>query len=251
MTAAAPEGLTDFAVELNDGIVHAKLVRPAARNAIRSATLDDLESLLGWLEGAEARALVLSGDGGVFSAGADLKEMDAASPDRLRSFVARGADLFRALSELGIPTAAVIEGVAVGGGLELALACDERHAVAGSRVGLPEVTLGHLPGWGAVERVPGLAGTDAAIEVLATGRIVDAERAVGLGLVTAVHPDRATALDVAAQRAAARPRGPHIAVIKRAMARRVFGNGDASRIVLDGVIDGMLRSRTLSREGVR
>ncbi len=162
---------------------------------------------------ASVKAIVLHGEGLVFSAGADISEFGSAAsfaqPD-LPSLLAR-------LTELDKPLIAAIGGLALGGGLELALACGYRVAQAGARLGLPEIKLGLLPGAGGTQRLPRLIGAVAALELIASGQPINAPRALALGLLDRVAPDADSLLDTArrlaedliAHQAPACPTYPH------------------------------------------
>ncbi|MGO4310721.1 3-hydroxyacyl-CoA dehydrogenase NAD-binding domain-containing protein [Pseudomonas sp. KB_15] len=161
---------------------------------------------------ASVKAIVLHGEGLVFSAGADISEFGSAAsfatPD-LSSLLAR-------LTELDKPLIAAIGGLALGGGLELALACGYRVAEAGARLGLPEIKLGLLPGAGGTQRLPRLIGAAAALEIIASGQPISAARALALGLLDRVAQDAHSLLDTArcmaeeliARQAPARPAWP-------------------------------------------
>ena len=162
---------------------------------------------------ASVRAIVLHGEGLVFSAGADISEFGSAAsfarPD-LSSLLVR-------LTELDKPLIAAIGGLALGGGLELALACGYRVAEAGARLGLPEIKLGLLPGAGGTQRLPRLIGAEAALEMIVSGQPITAAKALALGLIERVAPDadslldtaRSLANDLIARQAPARPGWPH------------------------------------------
>ena len=182
------------------------LRRASARNALGAVLLSELEAALAELRGGGgggARALVLCSDvPGVFCAGADLKERGGMSPAQAGAFVRRLRAAFSALAALPLPTIAAIEGAALGGGLELALACDFRVAGGGAALGLPETGLAIIPGAGGTQRLPRLIGPARAKELIFTGRRVAAEEALALGLVCrAVAPGGALAAAVALARA--------------------------------------------------
>jgi 3-hydroxyacyl-CoA dehydrogenase/enoyl-CoA hydratase/3-hydroxybutyryl-CoA epimerase/enoyl-CoA isomerase len=145
----------------------------------------------------DLRGLLLkSGKPGQFIAGADLKELGAAvhaTKDESTNSIARGHELFTAFSQLPFPTVALIDGACMGGGTELVLALDYRLAADGpqTKIGLPEVKIGLIPGWGGTQRLPRLVGVDAAIEIITSGEPVNARRAAEIGLVfDAVPADR-------------------------------------------------------------
>ena len=177
-------------VQLNvdEGIAHLELNRPEARNAINLALGRELAAHLEALAPREdVRVLVLSGAGGkAFAAGADIAELrERTHREALLAFNPR---LFQQVEDFPRPTVAAIEGYALGGGLELALACDVRVAAQGARLGLPEASLGILPGAGGTWRLPRLVGLGRAKELVFTGRLVEADEAASLGLVEQVCP---------------------------------------------------------------
>lgn len=161
-----------------------RLNRPQALNALNADMVAQIGLRLDELAASDARALVIVGEGSkAFSAGADVKELEKQSADALRATARRGQLTFAKLDSLGIPSVAVIHGVAFGGGLELAMACTFRIASGGARFGLPEIKLGLIPAYGGTQRLPRLVGTARAVEMITTGRAIDGEEAERIGLV--------------------------------------------------------------------
>ncbi len=175
-------------VERRDRTVFVTLNRPAAANALSRALVAELTRLCGDLgreigAGTDLRALVLTGAGDkAFSAGADLKERRTWTLDDTRIFLGEINALMNAIAAFPRPTVAAINGVAFGGGLELALACDIRIAAASAEMGLTEVRLGIIPGAGGTQRLARIAGVAAAKELILTGRRIGAARARELGI---------------------------------------------------------------------
>lgn len=167
---------------IEGGIAHVQLNRPEARNAINLEIVRELTAQLEALgANEEVKVLVLSGAGGkAFASGADIAELRERT--HREAFFALNATLFQKLEDFPRPTLAAIEGYALGGGLELALACDLRVASRSAKVGLPETTLGIYPAAGGTWRLPRLIGLGRAKELVFTGRILDAEEAYALGL---------------------------------------------------------------------
>lgn len=168
------------------------LNRPKAMNALNSDTLSEIaQALEAVMDSVEVGALILTGGGEkAFVAGADIAElalMDGAYAGRELSLA--GQDVFQSVANLPIPTIAALNGFALGGGLELALACDLRVASPRAKLGLPEVGLGLIPGFGGTQRLPRLIGAGRALDLLLTGRQVSAEEALGMGLVNFVDDD--------------------------------------------------------------
>jgi enoyl-CoA hydratase/carnithine racemase len=183
-------------------VAHLELDNPPL-NLITAALLDDLEAALATLDGADAdevRAVVVSGRGErAFSAGSDVRGFEAHRGPEGRAHFAREEAAMSRLASLPMPTIAAIEGNALGGGLELALACDIRVAAERARLGLPEVRLAVTPGAGGTQRLPRVVGAARAKELILTGRVLTAAEAERVGLVAEVVPDghavaRATAV---------------------------------------------------------
>jgi enoyl-CoA hydratase/carnithine racemase len=179
--------------------------RPDALNALDVETLTALRDQLAELAGDDgARAVVLTGAGGrAFAAGADIKYMSDIDGAPARAWGALGHDAGRLLETMPKPTLAAIDGFALGGGFELALACDLRIGSPRAKLGLPETNLGIVPGWGGTQRLARLAGAAVAKELILTGRTVGADEALRLGLVhEVVDSPLERACELAAQFAA-------------------------------------------------
>jgi enoyl-CoA hydratase len=162
--------------------------RQDALNALDVATLTELRDRLRELaDDPEARAVVLTGAGErAFVAGADIKYMSGLDPEQAKDWGALGHETGRLLETMPKPTIAAVNGFALGGGCELALACDIRYASARAKLGQPEIDLGIVPGWGGTQRLARVCGIGVAKDLLFTGRTVDAEEALRIGLVNAV-----------------------------------------------------------------
>ena len=185
-------------------------------NALDVATLTELrDRLAGLRDDGEVRAVVLTGAGDrAFIAGADIKAMSAMDVDAAKAWGELGHNVARRLETMPKPTIAAIDGFALGGGCELALACDLRYASPGAKLGQPEINLGIIPGWGGTQRLARVCGLGVAKDLILTGRLVGAEEALGIGLVNAVHdPAIDKAREVAEQLAAKGPLA--LAAIKR------------------------------------
>jgi methylglutaconyl-CoA hydratase len=171
------------------GVVWVTLDRPDAKNALSRAVNLEMRRLAVELgQNREVRAVVLTGAGGAFSAGADLKERRGVAAADTGPYVDAIAGAITAWAELPKATIAALPGVALGGGLELALACDFRIAAEEAVLGLSEVRLGIMPGAGGSQRLARLVGVARAKELVLTGRRIDARRALEIGLVSRVVP---------------------------------------------------------------
>jgi len=167
-----------------DELALVTLDRPEVLNALSLQLLRDLGAALDQVAGSDARALLVTGAGGkAFCAGADVKELMGRSLAATHEDAAFGQAIFAKLDTLAIPSIALINGYAFGGGLELALACTFRLAARTARLGLPEIKLGLIPGYGGTQRLPRLVGEARALEMILTGRAVAAEEAERIGLV--------------------------------------------------------------------
>jgi enoyl-CoA hydratase len=189
-------------VDVVDGVATLTVDRPEARNALDRETRDDLIAALDDLEadGSDARVVVITGseESGAFVSGADLNELRERSVDEQRAEMAFPR-VYERVATCRWPTVARVNGYALGGGCELALACDIRIASTEARLGQPEITLGMIPGGGGTQRLPRLVGPGRAAELALTGETVGGERAATIGLVLdAVPPtdldDRVAAL---------------------------------------------------------
>ncbi|MEO7995753.1 MAG: enoyl-CoA hydratase-related protein, partial [bacterium] len=169
--------------------------RPAKRNAIDQAMVDALHATLDLLaQDRDLGCVILTGSGKVFAAGADIAELrDRGRYEALQGINSR---LFQRVEQFPTPVIAAVQGWALGGGCELALACDLRIAGESAKFGQPEVSLGILPGAGATQRLPRLVGLGMARELIFTGRIIDSAEALRIGLVNRVVADNAV-LDTA------------------------------------------------------
>jgi 3-hydroxyacyl-CoA dehydrogenase/enoyl-CoA hydratase/3-hydroxybutyryl-CoA epimerase len=164
------------------------LDRPgASQNSIDTATLRELDGLLSQIGGDATSLVIRSAKPKGFCAGADLKELrNFANVAEVEAFARFGGRVFDRLAALPIPTVAILQGVCLGGGFELALACSRRLVSPHAAIGLPEALLGLLPGWGATRRLPGLIGLAPTLDLLLSGRTIDESEALSLSLVDAI-----------------------------------------------------------------
>jgi enoyl-CoA hydratase len=199
--------------------------RAEAMNALDVATLTELKDRLTELRDDEAvRVVVLTGAGEkAFIAGADIKAMSAMGVDEAKAWGGLGHAVAQLLETMPKPTLAAINGFALGGGCELAAACDIRYASPRAKLGQPEINLGIIPGWGGTQRLARLAGLGFAKELILTGRLVDAEEALSRGLVDGVHdPVLDKALETARLLASKSPVA--LAAAKRALNHALQGD---------------------------
>ena len=205
-----------------DGVARITLNRPEALNAINLAMRDDLWTFVqAALIDPDVRALIFRGAGPrAFSAGADISEFGTAPSLHQSREARRQRDLWALLEELPIPTIAALHGFCFGAGVELPLYCDLRIAAEGTRIGLPEVTLGYIPSAGGTQLMPRIAPPGAATGLILSGDPIDAERARSWGVVHRVVPESeldATVAAAARRLAAADP--ALVSAVKRSLRR--------------------------------
>ena len=181
---------TNLRMEKHPPLAHVIIDRPAVLNALNAATLAELSEAIEELAADPAvRVILLAGAGGrAFAAGADIRELAALTAEEGRAFALRGQSLLRRIETLGKPVIACIQGFALGGGCELAMACTLRLAADDARLGQPEVKLGVMTGFGGSQRLPRLVGRGAGLKLLLTGATIDAQEALRIGLVDEVVP---------------------------------------------------------------
>jgi enoyl-CoA hydratase/carnithine racemase len=203
--------VSTVAAELrHDGVGLARLDRPEARNALSPELMEELAQVLeAWDADPEARCLVIAGGDDFFAAGADIKAM--AERSFQESLVTPAAAFWPRLAALRTPLIAAVSGYALGGGCELALACDMIVASETAEFGQPEITLGIIPGGGGTQRLARVMGKQRAMELVLTGRRITAQEALGLGVVNLVA-EKGRWLDEALDLAAVVARRPPLAV---------------------------------------
>ena len=183
-------GYENLKLEIEGAVATLTIDRPKALNALNSRTLAELEQALEEVSTNKAlRALIVTGGGEkAFVAGADIAEMAELTSEQARHFAALGHRIMLTLESLSVPTIAAVNGFALGGGCELALACDLIYASEKAKMGLPEVGLAVIPGFGGTQRLTRLVGKARAKELIFTGDPVDAQKAKEMGLVLDVLP---------------------------------------------------------------
>ncbi len=190
---------TFLTLEISDALAIVTVNRPDKLNALNSTVIAELDKAFTELsQTAAVRVIILTGAGRAFVAGADIAEVAAGaeSPAGLEALSLAGTRVFSKIERLNKPVIAAINGFALGGGLELALACHIRVASEGAKFGLPEAKLGLIPGYGGTQRLPRLIGTGRAMQMILTAGMIDASTALNYGLVNAVYPVEAL-MDVA------------------------------------------------------
>ena len=182
------DSLSVVVLEKDNGVATVTINRPKALNAINSTVLAELDAVLDHLGADESlRCMILTGSGDKsFVAGADISEMADMGPEAAEAFSAKGHGIFEKIEHLPVPVLAAVNGFCLGGGCELALACDIIYASSKAKFGQPEVKLGLIPGFGGAVRLPRKVGLAAATEWILTGDIYRADEAQRIGLVHAV-----------------------------------------------------------------
>jgi enoyl-CoA hydratase len=175
--------------EMKEGWALLTLNRPDKLNALNRTLFEELDNSISLIENSgDIHALVITGEGKAFAAGADIKELNACDEEAGKLFSKFGSDIFVRLENLNIPVIAAVNGFALGGGCELAMACHIRFASEKAKFGQPEVNLGIIPGYGATQRMTRLVGRAKAIELTISANMVRADEAKAIGLVNEVFP---------------------------------------------------------------
>jgi enoyl-CoA hydratase len=237
-------------VSREDGVAVVTVDRQEALNALDVGSLTELRDRLQDVSGDEStRVMILTGAGEkAFVAGADIKYMSGLDVDEAKAWGALGHETGRLLETMPKPTIAAVNGFALGGGCELALACDIRYAGSTAKLGQPEVNLGIIPGWGGTQRLARVCGLGVAKELIFTGRLVDAEEALRIGLVSAVHdPVLEKARETAALLAS---KSPVSLRLMKELANRALGGDHETNLNAEGEGFGELFSTEDAREGL-
>ncbi|WP_194726770.1 enoyl-CoA hydratase/isomerase family protein [Noviherbaspirillum malthae] len=197
------------------------LNRPEVLNALNREMVERIGNLIDEVQQSKANVLIIVGGGEkAFCAGADVKEILGGDLDTQQAFARRGQQTFAKLDTLSIPSIAVVHGVAFGGGLELALACTFRVATTRARFALPEIKLGLIPGYGGTQRLPRLVGASRALEIMSTGRTVNADEAERIGLVNMIEDgDDPVALGTAFAALLGNPPPASLQMVRQAVAK--------------------------------
>jgi enoyl-CoA hydratase len=219
--------LRDLRVEQNSGAIVITINRPKFLNALNKEVLEELSNVTDIIvEGFPGIPVIITGEGSrAFVAGADIGQMAEMSPDEAREFSRFGQGVFSKLEGIPTVTIAAVNGYALGGGNELALACNIRIASRNAKFGQPEVGLGIIPGFGGTQRLPRIVGKSNALDLICTGRVIDAQEAFRIGLVHKVV-DEGKALEEALSYAALLQKNSPFALCRAKEAIAGFGSPD-------------------------
>jgi enoyl-CoA hydratase len=243
----------NLTVEVGNRIARVTISRPKVLNALNERTIREIHAaFVGLKTDASVGAVILTGAGEkAFVAGADINELAGMSPLQGEVSSRLGQVAFREIECLGKPVIAAVNGFALGGGCELALACHLRFAAEGAKLGLPEVGLGIMPGYGGTQRLPRIVGLGRALELITSARMVDAAEALRIGLVNGVLP--AAELMPHCEKVAGEilSRGP--LAVRCAMEAAISGlEMDLARgLELESTYFGLLASTADMREGLK
>jgi enoyl-CoA hydratase len=237
-------------VDRADAVAVLTVDRQDALNALDVETLTDLRDRLREVADDDGvRVVILTGAGDkAFVAGADIKYMSGLDVEQAKAWGALGHEAGHLLETMPKPTIAAVNGFALGGGCELALACDIRYAGSRAKLGQPEVNLGIIPGWGGTQRLARVCGLGVAKELIFTGRVVDAEEALRIGLVNSVGDP---VLDKARETAALLASKSPIALrAMKELANRALGGNHEVNLEAEGEMFGELFSSDDAKEGM-
>jgi len=238
-------------MEAAEGIAVVTISRPQALNALNSRFFQEMDSLIAEVGARDdIKVLIITGEGKAFAAGADIAEMAGKTQDQAAQFSKVGQRTFRSLELLAKPVIAAVNGFALGGGCELALACDFRIAGIKAKFGQPEVNLGVIPGYGATQRLPRLIGLGNALFLLLTGEMIGAEEALRLGLVQKIaEPDElmSAALGLAKTIASKGPRA--VKLVKQVTRQGILMDFEAGCALESGMFGSLFENE--GAEGMR
>jgi len=176
-------------IERDEDVVQITINRQDKLNAMNLGVMDEFISILDSLEKDSSKAIIITGEGNkAFSAGADIEYMSNIGPTEAEKYALRGHEVLNRIEKLEKPVIAAVNGYALGGGCELALACDIRFASPNVQLGQPEVTLGICPGWGGTQRLLRIVGPARAKDLIFSGRKIMAEEAFSMGLINKIFP---------------------------------------------------------------
>ncbi|MCZ7648167.1 MAG: enoyl-CoA hydratase-related protein [Planctomycetota bacterium] len=237
-------------VTLEGPLATLTFAREKGLNILSSEVLTELDEAWGQIEAGGARACVLHGDGKVFLAGADIKEMAQLDPAGAVAFAQLGQRVFARIENSSTVSIAALHGAALGGGCELALACDIRVAADPLKIGQPEVNLGLIPGFGGTQRLPRIVGEGRALQMILTGEALSAQEALAAGLVTKVAPPEQL-VDAAKQIArTVAAKGPQAVAFAKHFVRQALGMSRERGLAAEAVGFGETFKSGEAREGM-
>jgi enoyl-CoA hydratase len=244
--------MSNLLVERDGWIAVITVNRPQKLNALDAQTIDELEvAFRAQSADDQVGAVVLTGAGEkAFIAGADIAMLGKQGVLDGAANARRGQALTLAIEECRKPVLAAINGFCLGGGLEMALACDVRFAAATAKLGLPEVSLGIIPGYGGTQRLPRLIGLGPALQMILTGDPVTAEEALRLGLVNGVFPPGELLASVKALAMRMVSRGPQALALARQAVRRGAGMTLEEGLRIEADLFGLISSTSEMKEGM-
>jgi len=186
-------------IEISNNIATVNINRPQALNALNQETLRELDqAMISFRENISVKGIIITGEGEkAFVAGADIKELTILNKEQALELATKGHRLFKSIEDFSKPVVALINGFALGGGCELAMACHMRIATENAKIGLPELTLGLIPGYGGTQRLAQLVGRAKALELTLTGDMVTAKEAKELALVNHVVATKQEGIELA------------------------------------------------------
>ena len=238
--------------EQKEAVGYLTLSRPKALNALNAKVFQELEHCLSSLDTNSLRVLIIQGAGDkAFVAGADIKEMSVLNAKEAEAFSKTGQRVFSLLEALPFPVIAVIQGFALGGGLELALACDILLLEENSKVGLPEVTLGLFPSFGGTQRLNRAIGFYKAKEMIFSGNFYTAQEAYSMGLVNAVLPKSALTKKAEELSKIFQKRGPLAIAQAKQLIQKSWSLDLEKALQLEAQEFGRLFDKWDSREGMK
>ena len=240
-------------VDRDDAVAVVTINRPKVLNALNSQTIDELRRAMAELkDDAAVRAVVLTGAGEKsFVAGADINELAVLSPAEGKEHAGKGQRVFDAIEHLGKPVVAAINGFALGGGCELAMACTLRIAADTARVGQPEINLGIIPGYAGSQRLPRLVGKGVALEMLLTGDMISAARAYEIGLINRVVPAAELMTEARKLAASLAAKAPLASRYIIEAVHHGFEMSQADAQLLEATLFGLVASSEDMKEGTR
>ncbi|MCX6251942.1 MAG: enoyl-CoA hydratase-related protein [Bacteroidetes bacterium] len=239
-------------VEYFERVAVLTINRPAVLNALNSEVFRDLNNFLDDLEKeTETRVLIITGEGRAFIAGADIAEMSELKPEEALKFSQIGQDTFARLENLPIPVIAAINGYALGGGCELAMACDFRIASKNAKFGQPELNLGLIPGYAGTQRLTKLTGLGNALFMILTTETIPADEALRIGLVQKVVEPEALMTDVLAMAKKIASNGSMAAATAKKVIRKGFELKFGDSCLLEAESFAELFSYDSTKEGMK